>query len=516
MVSTYLETNEREVRNNAGGLSYGITPLERLERFLIIGSVDGTYYVNARDLTKQNLDNIKYAIDVEGTKAVDVIRDIGTSSRAPKHDPVLLAYAIAVSANDQKVRSYALSFFNDIVRTGTHLFHFLAYIEGRRGWGRSLRRAVANWYTEKSDRALALQLVKYKQRDGWSHRDALRLAHPIAPNSTKNGLLDFAVRGTLPSDGSFAHEFVEASLEALTTNSIERAIELVTKFNLPRETVNTKLLKDRRMWEAMAPHMGMTALLRNLRNMVDDGYLVQGSDAVRLVRERIINEDDLKRSRIHPAHIFLAKHNAKDVPQPIRNALEESFFMSFKNVEPTGKRIVLALDVSASMGQSSLIGRSYGPTAREWVALQAMVTARVEPYAEFRAFTNNYVPINISSKDSMEDVVKKTSELPFGGTDCSIPMFDARQKGEKFDAFCVYTDNETWASGYGSRGRSSGSPMHELRKYREKSGIHDAKLVVTGITATEFSIADPEDPNTLDVVGFDASAPSVLADFIRS
>ena len=28
---------------------------------------------------------------------------------------------------------------------------------------------------------LALQVVKYQQRDGWSHGDLLRLAHPKAP-----------------------------------------------------------------------------------------------------------------------------------------------------------------------------------------------------------------------------------------------------------------------------------------------------------------------------------------------
>jgi 60 kDa SS-A/Ro ribonucleoprotein len=40
-------------------------------------------------------------------------------------------------------------------------------------------------------------------------------------------------------------------------------------------------------------------------------------------------------------------------------------------------------------------------------------------------------------------------------------------------------------------------------------------LVVVGLTATNFSIADPNDSGMLDVVGFDASAPNVIADFAR-
>ena len=65
-----------------------------------------------------------------------------------------------------------------MARIGTHLFHFMEYVEGFRGWGRGLRQAVASWYTARPADELAYQAVKYQQRDGWSHRDALRLAHP--------------------------------------------------------------------------------------------------------------------------------------------------------------------------------------------------------------------------------------------------------------------------------------------------------------------------------------------------
>ena len=73
------------------------------------------------------------------------------------------------------------------------------------------------------------------------------------------------------------------------------------------------------------------------------------------------------------------------------------------------------------------------------------------------------------------------------------------------DAFIVYTDNETW---YGEV-----HPCQALDRYRQKMGI-PAKLVVVGMTATEFSIADPNDSGSLDVVGFDTAAPQVMRDFI--
>ena len=58
-------------------------------------------------------------------------------------------------------------------------------------------------------------------------------------------------------------------------------------------------------------------------------------------------------------------------------------------------------------------------------------------------------------------------------------------------------------------------PTQALQVYREKMG-KAAKLVVVGMEANEFSIADPNDAGMLDVVGFDANTPSVIADFIRN
>lgn len=72
------------------------------------------------------------------------------------------------------------------------------------------------------------------------------------------------------------------------------------------------------------------------------------------------------------------------------------------------------------------------------------------------------------------------------------------------DTFVVYTDNETWAG--------SVHPHQALRGYRDWSGI-DARLVVVGLTATDFTIADPADPGMLDISGFDSALPTLLTDF---
>jgi 60 kDa SS-A/Ro ribonucleoprotein len=70
----------------------------------------------------------------------------------------------------------------------------------------------------------------------------------------------------------------------------------------------------------------------------------------------------------------------------------------------------------------------------------------------------------------------------------------------------VYTDNETWFGGV--------HPFQALKQYRQAMG-RPAKLIVAGMTATKFTIADPSDHGMLDVVGFDSAAPAVMAAFSR-
>lgn len=53
-----------------------------------------------------------------------------------------------------------------------------------------------------------------------------------------------------------------------------------------------------------------------------------------------------------------------------------------------------------------------------------------------------------------------------------------------------------------------------MKEYREKLNLPNSKLIVAGMTATEFTIADPEDPGMLDVVGFDSAVPELVHNFI--
>ena len=107
----------------------------------------------------------------------------------------------------------------------------------------------------------------------------------------------------------------------------------------------------------------------------------------------------------------------------------------------------------------------------------------------------------------LADVIKRIEAIPMGGTDCALPMLWAARNKLNAAGFITYTDSETWAGNI--------HPAQALRQYRSEF-VGDAKAVVVGVTSNGFTLADPNDRGMLDVVGFDTSAPAVIADFVRS
>ena len=191
-----------QVANSAGGFTWTLDRWAQLERFLILGSEGGTYYVGPRQLTHENVHSLLECMIEDGERAVRTIVKVSDSGRAPKNDPAIYALAVAASLGDDKTRAAALGALQDVCRTGTHLFQFAVACDGLRGWGRGLRKAVGRWYNSRDVSGLEYQAVKYGQRQGWSHRDLLRLAHPV-PASEQHKVLykwivDGEVTGELP------------------------------------------------------------------------------------------------------------------------------------------------------------------------------------------------------------------------------------------------------------------------------------------------------------------------------
>jgi 60 kDa SS-A/Ro ribonucleoprotein len=503
-----------------------------LRRFCILGTENPTYYAGEKlDLKPINAQAIVCLVDSgQIATAVAEVVALSINGCAPNQDATIFALSLLFQlAKTQHDCRIVLDALETICWSSTDFLAFIAncmrFMPEVCGWKRMMMRAaISTWYNDTSPKALAMALTKSEKRDNWSHQDVLQFAKPSALDCVHDMLFEYGMTGKISynvindklSDTPNVNRvltFLTAIKEAKTASE-DKLVFLIRTQGLVREHIPRTMLNSQAVWSALLGQMSMTSLLDNLVKLTQVGVLAYGNPAVSILISRLY--DEMSRERIYPLKLLVALQTyAKGddklgklliwVPNPeIIAALNHAFYASFRCVVPTGKRFVLALDVSDSMSSKPIRGM-HGLTPLDVAAVMAMTTLRTEPACHVMAFRNSFVSLDLLATDSLEQTKKKMSGLPTGATDCSLPMIWARENNIYTDVFVVYTDSEPY--------EKSVCPAAALQQYREATGIH-AKLIVAGMVSNDLAIADPSDSGMLDIVGFDTAAPEIMNDFV--
>ena len=309
-------------------------------------------------------------------------------------------------------------------------------------------------------------------------------------------------------------------LKACAQDPIDEIIELISKHHFTWEHLgDSALLKSREIWEVIVnTGLPTTAMLKNLGRLTSLKVL-ESPLCLEKVMERFTSEKAIKAARLHPIVILDAlrvyesgqgdKGSLKWVPlKPVLDALEIAFYLAFKKDKSleSVKKVLIGVDVSGSMD---------GPvngmllSARDAAAAMIMGWFPEEEESRFKtmAFSSGFQELHLKKGMKLKEVKQAMSNLFFDSTDCAMPMVYALQKKIPVDLFVVMTDNETY---YGNI-----HPMAALRKYRKEMNMPNTKLAVIAFSATDFTIADPDDPLTLDIAGLDSAVPRILDEFER-
>jgi 60 kDa SS-A/Ro ribonucleoprotein len=505
------------VNNDGGGYSIVISDEKRFLRFLIMGSASN-FYKPAQEFTKENAETAIRLIKRLGARAVDMIVEVSTAGRALKQDPAIFALALAKVHGDLATKRAVVAAVPKVCRIGTDILMFTKFLNELGGMGRASKAAVNAWYLGMPEQKLAYQVTKYASRNGMSHKDAIRLSHPTPDTADRNAIFHYLQRGW-ESVGSIPHGNpnllpIWAAERAKETTKASEIVTLITDYKLPWEVLPTQFLRERTVWEALLPHMGMTALLRNLGRISNLGMtetLQKGNVADFIIDQ--FNEENVRRSRLHPFRILTGLVQYQQgkgdkgslewkVNSNIAAALDSAFYMAFQNVVPTGKRILLGVDVSGSMAGAAIgIGNI---TACMAAAAMAMVFKRVERNAEVFGFSHVLTDLKITAKDTLREAMRKAQDSNWGSTNPGLLIEHAQRNRLDVDAVMAITDNDV----------NTGYHTHQLLDQYRAQGHPDTKMIVVATNASQFSIARQDDLNALDVAGFDSAAPELIQRFI--
>ena len=561
-----------------------------ITRILILGTKNNKYSSTTKNMDESAKSYInEQIINGNGEKILNVLSEIYKSGRAPKQDITLYIHAMLCRAENNKVRTTALDFLKEY-RTISQVYSWKTFHskipnhEGKisKGFGRGVKRAINSWILSKTPDALAYQITKYMNRGDWGIVDLLKCIHTCTgtgdnrvikdkegnvkkeqKNNTPAKPMDLVLRyiisgvdemNDLAFESELTNESVYKYLKAVDHSKnmkdldkdkkIDLLIKIIQKFNLTREQVPTEALANSKIQIALLVDenktkvtMPMTALLRNLANITRLGVFDNNPDILEMVINHLLNKEVIEKSRIHPVNVLTAwftyrrgfgkmsKHSWTP-NHCINTVLEEMFYLSFKNVKPTGKRICFLIDGSGSMQSESLCE---GINNAEAAALLAMVFSRAEAnsdkpvqhsfyiftaernveYGGYRGYGGRGgtgltdVSDKIHAKSTFKDVFDATQRSDWGMTDISKGITEATKYNRVYDGFVVLTDNDV---------NSGIKPSLALQEYRNKINS-SAKLAVVATLASELSIADPDDKGMMDFCGFDSYGPKLLQEF---
>lgn len=397
--------------NLAGGRAYAFTPQHALAQYVATGCLNGTFYATAGE-------QLEKIIELAGQVDDHFLAKTAIYSRRKAYMKDTPALLCALLAN----RDVALlaEVFPQVIDNGKMLRNFVQIVRsgitGRKSLGSAPKRMVQAWLNRVNDEALLAASIGQSP----SLADVIKMVHPRPKNAQREAFYAYLI----------GRAYSEENLP-----SVIRQYEnwkLTREGNPPKVPFQmlTSLELGKRDWLSIAKNAPWQMTRMNLNTFARHGVFkmigMSGKIANRLKNPRLIRQ-----ARAFPYQLMAAYLNAgDDVPNKIKNALQDAMEIALKNVPEIKGNVVVCTDVSGSM-HGPVTGYRKGSTSKirclDVAALTTAAILRRNPNAIVLPFENDVVKVNLNPRDSVMTNATKLASLPCGGTNCSAPLAWLRQ-----------------------------------------------------------------------------------------
>ncbi len=480
--------------NEAGGKAFALPPRQALAQYAVTGCLNGTFYASA----ETQLANVLEMVSAAGPEFTAKVALYSRERGHMKDMPALLCAALSVLDADQ-----LKAVFPRVCADGRLVRNFVQIIRsgvvGRKSLGTVPKKLVQRWLEKASDE----QILRASVGQSPSLADVVRMVHPHPADTTRAALYGWLLGR--PHDAAALPDCVKAyeAYKAGTSREVpEVPFQMLTALQLGTPE-----------WTAIARNAGWQMTRMNLNTFARHGVFGDGK-VTRTVANRLRDASLIRKARVFPYQLMVAYRNANpEVPEEVRNALQDAMEIALENVPAVGGEIVVCPDVSGSM-QSPVTGERKGSTtAVTCVQVAALVTAallRKNGSAQVLPFSDDVVPVALNPKDSVMTNADKLAALPSGGTNCSAPIADLNVRRVTADLVVMVSDNQSWVDGDGG-GRSTAT-MAEWERFRRRNPR--ARLVCLDLTPYGTCQA-PEREDILNVGGFSDAVFDIIARVAR-
>ncbi|QGM44323.1 RNA-binding protein [Methylocystis heyeri] len=483
-----------DAQNHAGGPAYALTPRHKLAQLAATGSLNRTFYADARD---QLDDVLLTALDVD--PAFIAKTAIYARRRGYMKDmPALLVALLSTMETHDFSKA-----FPRVIDNGKMLRSFVQIMRsgavGRKSMGSRPKRFVANWLERASD----IEIMRASVGQDPSLADVIKMVHPKPGTREREALYGYLIGR--PYDVSALPQIAQ-DFEAFKRNPSR------TPPDVPFQML-TALPLTGEHWAAIGSKGGWQMLRMNLNTFARHGAF-DVSWFPRKAAARLRDPAEIKRARVFPYQLMAAYAAADDkVPRMVREALQDAMEISISNVPRIDGRVVVCPDVSGSMS-SPVTGYRKGATSGvRCIDVAGLVTAaflRANPETRVLPFENDVVDVYLNPRDSVMTNAQRLASIGGGGTNCSAPLAKLVAERARVDLVVFISDNESWIDArYGGRGTATMEMWEKLKRRNP-----DAKLVCIDIQPYGTTQA-AERADVLNIGGFSDSVFEMISAFAK-
>lgn len=459
--------------NLAGGEAFVIGAKEELVTILLTSFVADQFYRDSGDTIKRVIKLIEGCDKQFVAKAAIFARD--------KFGMRSISHVVAGElARLVKGEEWTGRFFNKVVVRPDDMLEILSYFSKygkkkkviRGNVEREVIRAIPNALKRGFRNAIgkfdAYQLAKYRgERKEFSLIDLVNIVKP-KPTERNAEALSMLIKGDLKSTGTWESMLTRAGQVAESEEQLDSL----------KADAWSELIKSKKI--------GYFALLRNLRNIIDQAPRVLGETL-----ELLVDESMIKKSRVLPFRYFSAYKEVSGKSDVVGKAIGKAATIACDNVPAFDGKTLVVLDDSGSMVGNRLGGnRSTMDTATAGAMLATVMKVK-NPSMDFVMFNTRarYVPLKIDV-DVLKTVKNIVDRFESAGTDFKCIF---KSLNTKYDRIIILSDMQGWVDYQ--------SPVGVFKEYCKKYAADPFlySIDLAGYGSMQF---DPKSPKTFLMAGF--------------
>lgn len=537
----------------------------KFKRYLYFLSENHHYVVKKKeDIFDKTIDSLLNLVAQEKfKKVIEIIEQAIKFDWLPNRNLVLHVLALCTHFTDNaELKTAAYKCASNFIRNAEELFQYIKYERALQvNASRGLRRVINDWYIKQELPRLLSEVTLIRSHHGWTHRDALKVAHVKASDTERRVLLAYACRGLDHArkeakeekglDKTF--EKLEAADHWRRCSDEQKALELIkNKGTGESNEAPGPLIRSAPIWAALVPNMPLEQLASNLGRFHRLGMFRTGQPALEAVVERFGNVEAAKASGLKPADVLVrmktferprppdvhlraaqakkedSEHPPNDDAKPVQYsrshavtaALGKLLHSTMRNVKATGRRYVIAVELRP---KDALLRSCFGcqPVRyAEAAALLVLQLARAERDVQVLWFNGaDVTPVQLANPkgvtlNQLMQRMREAAETSKPGALPARPVRWALDNNRHVDVFVnvLVTGDSPGRVPRAERRADDADLVRTLSRYRNR--LRQPRSRVFNVALCGRSMQHfPAVPGLLNVAGYSAGVPALLQAF---